>query len=748
MLHYNIEIADARKFFWQWDTGCKLRLIGADAGAQAHFYRDGMTEPLTVVAYALGEDIVCDIPDEILQIAQTFAVYTYIPAANGGKTHISRAFPVKGRPKPVDYIYTPSDILTVEKAVTEVIKKMWNGEIDIGTHPIIEVEELPTEGINGTLFYRTADGVYWYDGEWHKVTDENDLGQKQDALSFDGEYDAETNKVATIETVTRKVAEIVANAPEDFNTLKELSDWLASHEGSAAEMNSAIMQNTDDIAKHTTAIDEIKENSNEAVRVSRLAIENTTASLNHSYEANMTSKENKEALNRHEEEFASHIREQAVKDKEQDDALAEFKDRVETLLASDDITLDQLQEIVNYIKNNKSLIDGITTDKVNISDIVDDLITTATNKPLSANQGRILKDLIDAEIARAIKADDEVKDYVDGLFTTHTETTQINLDLSGQNIPYSNGKAYLSSETPIAREHIVGGKVYIGDDWTTPYATAITEDMIVEHTVDGMWLRISEYSYSTLYVFVAYTTNYKPNCVSTPFPKVGVYLTKWWDTDNPYIASIEVSLPAGKRIDNSLVDLKNHPDFIIPEPDLTGYVKNTDYASNSQAGILSINTNGGSQWRANGNLYFNATLEKDYNNPTNPNFARARDSHYIARYGITRASTDSALALTDEEKASVQNWLNINKTSPINTDETLPYFPVDFPTGRVMVVSFKIGSYPETLTLYRPTGTSATVMSATTQSGHYCRATSNKLFIVDSSGNPISDVTEISYRIL
>ena len=70
-------------------------------------------------------------------------------------------------------------------------------------------------------------------------------------------------------------------------------------------------------------------------------------------------------------------------------------DNINTILQSDDTTLDEIQEIVNYIKNNKSLIDGITTSKVNVSDIINNLTTTATNKPLSANQGKVLKDLID-----------------------------------------------------------------------------------------------------------------------------------------------------------------------------------------------------------------------------------------------------------------------------------------------------------------------------------------------------------------
>lgn len=77
-------------------------------------------------------------------------------------------------------------------------------------------------------------------------------------------------------------------------------------------------------------------------------------------------------------------------------SLQQLTTRLNTLADSDDTTLDQLSEIVAYIKSNKSLIDQITTGKVSVSDIVNNLTSTATNKPLSANQGRALKALIDA----------------------------------------------------------------------------------------------------------------------------------------------------------------------------------------------------------------------------------------------------------------------------------------------------------------------------------------------------------------
>lgn len=71
-------------------------------------------------------------------------------------------------------------------------------------------------------------------------------------------------------------------------------------------------------------------------------------------------------------------------------------DRLNTLANSDDVTLDQMSEVVAYIKNNKTLIDGITTSKVNVSDIISNLTTNLSNKPLSAAMGVELKKLIDA----------------------------------------------------------------------------------------------------------------------------------------------------------------------------------------------------------------------------------------------------------------------------------------------------------------------------------------------------------------
>lgn len=61
----------------------------------------------------------------------------------------------------------------------------------------------------------------------------------------------------------------------------------------------------------------------------------------------------------------------------------------------DETTVDQLSEVLQLIENNKGTLESLTTSKVNISDIIDNLETAMTDKVLSANQGVAIKVLID-----------------------------------------------------------------------------------------------------------------------------------------------------------------------------------------------------------------------------------------------------------------------------------------------------------------------------------------------------------------
>lgn len=75
--------------------------------------------------------------------------------------------------------------------------------------------------------------------------------------------------------------------------------------------------------------------------------------------------------------------------------ILDVAERLNTLANSDDETLDQMGEVVEYIKTNKELIEAITTAKIDVDDIADNLVTNSNTQPLSAAQGVVLKGMID-----------------------------------------------------------------------------------------------------------------------------------------------------------------------------------------------------------------------------------------------------------------------------------------------------------------------------------------------------------------
>ena len=76
--------------------------------------------------------------------------------------------------------------------------------------------------------------------------------------------------------------------------------------------------------------------------------------------------------------------------------ISDLATEVSNFLDVDDTTRDQLSEVLTLIDNNKGTLDSLTTSKVNVADIINNLTTNITNKPLSAAQGVAIKALIDA----------------------------------------------------------------------------------------------------------------------------------------------------------------------------------------------------------------------------------------------------------------------------------------------------------------------------------------------------------------
>ena len=95
--------------------------------------------------------------------------------------------------------------------------------------------------------------------------------------------------------------------------------------------------------------------------------------------------------------------------------------RLNALANSDDTTLDQMKEVVAYIKDNRALIESVTTNKVNVSDIINNLTTNVSNQPLSAAQGVIIKGLIDA-------LENIIENHMDNITVHVTSTERTNWD--------------------------------------------------------------------------------------------------------------------------------------------------------------------------------------------------------------------------------------------------------------------------------------------------------------------------------
>jgi hypothetical protein len=125
--------------------------------------------------------------------------------------------------------------------------------------------------------------------------------------------------------------------------------------------------------------------------------------------------------------------------------ISELSNKISNFLDVDDVTVDQLSELIALINNNKTSIESITNGKINVTDIVDNLTTTTAGKVLSANQGVEIKKLItelqSALVAVAItKGTDTTASKTLGFgdtFTAVTDTSVNGLKLTDTTTTYT-----------------------------------------------------------------------------------------------------------------------------------------------------------------------------------------------------------------------------------------------------------------------------------------------------------------------
>ena len=96
--------------------------------------------------------------------------------------------------------------------------------------------------------------------------------------------------------------------------------------------------------------------------------------------------------------------------------ITELSNAVNDFLDVDDTTKDQLSEVLALIDANKGTLESLTTSKISVSDVVNNLTTNSEGKVLSAAQGVVIKGLIDALEAELNSHTHEIVD-VNGLQT-------------------------------------------------------------------------------------------------------------------------------------------------------------------------------------------------------------------------------------------------------------------------------------------------------------------------------------------
>lgn len=143
---------NTEKKLYQWDTGQKLT---GCTGLYVDF-------PIDNEVYRVETaDGMCIIPDELLQTSGSHKVYECMT----NNTIRSFAFSVTPRPKPPDYVYTPTERLTfeglvqkVDDAVADMIRRAESGEFD-GHTPVkgtdyfttAEIQQIQNEVSSGAI---------------------------------------------------------------------------------------------------------------------------------------------------------------------------------------------------------------------------------------------------------------------------------------------------------------------------------------------------------------------------------------------------------------------------------------------------------------------------------------------------------------------------------------------------------------------------------------------------------------------
>lgn len=107
-----LQNSQGKKNFNQWDTGQTLTLTGLDNCHEVHFCFLGDDKALVCQVREENGKRVVDLPNIFLQRDGKILAYLFCRDGKGTRTQYCDRLTVTGRPKPEDYIYTETEVLS------------------------------------------------------------------------------------------------------------------------------------------------------------------------------------------------------------------------------------------------------------------------------------------------------------------------------------------------------------------------------------------------------------------------------------------------------------------------------------------------------------------------------------------------------------------------------------------------------------------------------------------------------------
>lgn len=118
------KIYDGREYFYQWDIDRKLIIEDPDV-KEVHFTNRATNDAYVCETYAEDDKTLVNVPNILLQTNWRIQVYAY----DGKHTKHDKCYEVRGRSKPVDYVYTETEVKNfslLESQIEEVDNRISN----------------------------------------------------------------------------------------------------------------------------------------------------------------------------------------------------------------------------------------------------------------------------------------------------------------------------------------------------------------------------------------------------------------------------------------------------------------------------------------------------------------------------------------------------------------------------------------------------------------------------------------------